>query len=371
MGGYRRDNAQQPQGEQQGPNPRKQREDDLIRFLMGKRGAFLTAMPEIYRERFDDETFALAVVQGVMTCVKSDKNLDNRSKSLLGCDFDSILTATIAALRAGLVPGGAQVWLIRYGSTATLQLGYQGMVELIARTGRYGDPRTDIVHKDDEWEYDAGLGTLRHVYGPGRADCDYKDIAKDFTYAYARIPRLDGGPDVIEVTTVRDALRWKQGSGAWRDSGREMVRKFVLKRAFKYMPKTPETIALIQADNAAEAAEAIEVTATEPSLSPLQVDRRRSNVLTLPAPAPDLEAEEWHRAAEGHAPEPVPAGQVDGETIDRLEQMLGADYGPGDFAKMRADAGMPTARIWTDGSLEAQGAYLRLLQDEAARLYPE
>jgi recombination protein RecT len=99
----------------------------------------------------------------VLTAVATDK-----TGNLVKCSPRSICGAALQAAQLGLSVGVmGEAWLVPYGSEATFQLGYKGLIALASRSGITITAHT--VHQADEFEYELGLEPrLRHI--PARGD---------------------------------------------------------------------------------------------------------------------------------------------------------------------------------------------------------
>jgi len=178
------------------------------------------------------------------------------------CTFESVAASVIVASQMGLEIGvGGQGWIVPYGTTATFVPGWMGLIELLNRSGR-GSAWTGAIY-DGDW-YDCELGDspfLKHK------PCGSKD---KITHVYA-IGRSKGGDwPIIEVwnmpsvVTHRDRYNKvgkKHYSYANENNWEMYARKVALLQVLKYLPKSIELQAAIDASNAADMGEAYTVDA--------------------------------------------------------------------------------------------------------------
>lgn len=316
--------------------------------------------------------------------------LSTKSPKLMQCTAQSLAKSIAICAALDLVPSlgrHSPIDLIPRKTECCAQISARGLSTLAQRRGWLLSPELVYAGEPFEMRTVNGERRLLHEPNPDRAPLDWKTL-EPLRGAYVVATHPTQG-SVWRYMTREDILKRRQQSqdygydikdnrtpdhckaGPWLKWPEEMILKTVIAYGLnRHMVPLEDSLSyalqMIDNERVVIDADAVET----PARSGAAAFRR-----ALPAPnvAADAEAEEWRRAAEGHTPEPekAPAGHVDGSTIDRLESMLDADFGPGDFAKMRADAGMPTARIWSEGSPEAQARYLDLLQAEADRLYPE
>jgi len=173
------------------------------------------------------------------------------------CDIKTVIASIVIAAQLGLEPGVmGQGYLIPYKGTCTFVPGWQGLVDLVSRTGR-ASVETGVVHPGDEFEYEFGTGSkLRHV--PNDASED-----QPFSYVYALGWVRDAQRPVIEVWSRAKVLKHlrkfnKVGDRHYAIKGGEhnlemYGRKVALLQVLKYLPKSVELHTAAQLDYAADA----------------------------------------------------------------------------------------------------------------------
>ena len=178
------------------------------------------------------------------------------------CSFESVAAGVMTASQMGLEIGvGGQGWLIPYGKTATFVPGWMGLVELLNRSGR-ASAWTGAVYDGDRIDWELGDSPyLKHK------PCGEKET---LTHVYA-IGRIKGSDwPVIEVWNVRAVTKHRdrynkvgQKHYSFKDTNNfEMyARKVALLQVLKYLPKSIELQAAIDASNAADSGEAYTVDA--------------------------------------------------------------------------------------------------------------
>lgn len=174
---------------------------------------------------------------------------------LMNCSFDSIAGAIMNASQMGLEIGvGGQGWLIPYGRTATFIPGWQGLVDLCNRSGRASVWTASVRPGAD---FRAYKGTKPHI---DHDDSD-EDPTAPITHVYAVGWVKNAAWPNIEVWNRRkiEAHRDqynKQGKKHYsfaNENNFEMYgRKVALLQVLKYMPKSVELTAAIDASNAVE-----------------------------------------------------------------------------------------------------------------------
>lgn len=210
-----------------------------------------------------------------LTCVqKNDKLLD--------CTPQSLLAAMLESARLGLEPGTKQAAIVPYGEKATFIAQWQGLVELMYRSGRVTSVVAEFIHENDPWQYRIGDGgTFWHE--PDVLSSERGPIV--LAYAYAEIK--GGGRSKIitlnraEAEEVRDqyskayalAERHRREdpegfartpdkgwfNSTWHTEFDAMWRKSAVRRLADWVPQSPELVELLQRENEAGESELPEV----------------------------------------------------------------------------------------------------------------
>ncbi len=187
-----------------------------------------------------------------------------RTPKLAECTPQSLLGALLTCTQLGLEPddAGGRAYLIPYGTTCTLIIGYKGLMDLARRSGDIVGLEARVVYDGDDFDYCYGSEpSLTHK--PKVGALKKTPVA---VYAVARLK--SGDPqfevmDISEVNAIRD--RAKSQSGPWKTDYTEMARKTVMRRLCKYLPSSPE---LSQAVTLGEQADA----GVGQSLAPVMFD---------------------------------------------------------------------------------------------------
>jgi len=84
-----------------------------------------------------------------------------RSEKLQECTPRSFAMAVMACAELGLEPLLGMAYIIPYKTTATLQIGYQGMIQLARNSGEVMDIYAEVVRENDTFRQT--LGTSRSI----------------------------------------------------------------------------------------------------------------------------------------------------------------------------------------------------------------
>lgn len=177
---------------------------------------------------------------------------------LAKCEPRSVFASIIIASQLGLEPGVmGQCYLIPYKDECQLQIGYQGLIELVRRSGKVSRIEAHVVHENDRFEYSVGLVT-KLVHEPV---LDGDPGPARLAYAVAEIK---GGGFHVEVMTRRqiEAIRDRSQNvknakqygkkTPWDTDEEEMWRKTLIRRICKYLPKSAELATALALDNSAD-----------------------------------------------------------------------------------------------------------------------
>lgn len=177
----------------------------------------------------------------------------SQSSQLQECDQRTIIAAVMTASQMGLEIGVlGQGYLIPYKRTCTFVPGWQGIVDIISRTGR-ATVWTGAVYEGDEFDY--GLGDSPFVKHKPKGETD---DPKKITHVYA-CGRVNGSDwPVIDVWPIAKVQRHfkkmnKVGDRHYANTYWEMyARKIPLLQVAKYLPKSIELANAMQMSHAAE-----------------------------------------------------------------------------------------------------------------------
>jgi recombination protein RecT len=220
------------------------------------------------------------------TFVAQIANAMRATPKLWDCDPETVLGAALRCAQLGLPPndGNNLAWILPYGRTATFQIGYGGVMELVRRampgTLFYGAP----VYPNDTFEHVHGTGTFRHV--PAHARRPPKERGGPARAWWVRIDYPNGKQQVHSLS--REDVEYhrsfsKQRDGdAWTKSYDAMALKSVVLDMRKWLPPMAQLTAAQSADGTV-----LDVRDIDPDQP------------ELPTPAPADDDEAWVADAKG------------------------------------------------------------------------
>jgi recombination protein RecT len=201
-----------------------------------------------------------------------------RTPKLADCTMASVCRAMLDLSAMGLEPDGRRAHLIPYGKECQLIVDYKGLAELAMRSGTVSNIHAYVVCENDFFEADTGRVTHK---------VNYKEPRGKMYAAYCLIRFKDGGEKaevmgIDEVEAIRK--RSKAGSaGPWVTDFNEMAKKTAARRAFKWVPLSPEIRDAVDKDSDAIDVHASPVARAEP-LNPFQIPEEASPELKTAEP---------------------------------------------------------------------------------------
>lgn len=214
--------------------------------------------PATLADRLKSESFTDAISKVLPSYLTPDRMVRvafaclRKTPSLQKCDPASFVNAIMRCSMLGLEPGDhlGLVHLIPYGKEVQVQIGYQGLIELVLRTGKVLSLVAKEIYENDEFRVCYGTEEkLIHVPAlKDRGEC----IG---VYAYAK---LIGGTIQSEILTMDEIDRVMRSSktfrnGPWQTHTSAMRRKTAIKQLCKYLPKTSDIIDAIEIDDSTTA----------------------------------------------------------------------------------------------------------------------
>lgn len=171
---------------------------------------------------------------------------------LLECSIESLLGCVLTSAQLGLEPSLlGSCYFVPYKGTASFQIGYKGLIDLVTRKGEVINIVAQEVRKGDNFHYEFGRNeTLKHIPA---ANADRGEI--EYFYAYANMK--NGGfafqvMHVSEIEKIRDnysvSYKYDKNNSIWAKHFSDMALKTVIKRLIKYLPISTETQAAVQHD---------------------------------------------------------------------------------------------------------------------------
>ena len=180
----------------------------------------------------------------------------------------TFLGALMTAAQLGVEPNTplGQAYLIPFNNSrnvngtwvkvpeVTFQLGYQGIIDLVYRSGMAKTMYAKVVYEKDEFEFEFGLNP-KLVHKPYYGADHGKPI-----YYYGVFKSKDGA-EIFEVMSYEDVLEHakkfsksynaKTGkfSGPWDSDFNAMARKTLMLAVLKYAPKKSDFVKAIVSDN--------------------------------------------------------------------------------------------------------------------------
>lgn len=228
--------------------------DDHAKDLMTKKAnqprkasslrSYAKSMVPAFEKALPDSSQAERFSRAVLTALSTNPQLNN-------CTPESFCGAMMMSAQLGLIPNTPEglAYLIPYGNECQFQLGYQGLIQLVWRSGQVRTIQAHVVYSKDEFEYSYGLHpTLFHK------PCKEANRG-DPVYCYATFETISGGYgfEVMSVEEIRaHAKKYSKSYNSkyspWQTNFESMAKKTVLKQALKYAPMSTDFNRQLAAD---------------------------------------------------------------------------------------------------------------------------
>lgn len=185
---------------------------------------------------------------------------------LAGCDPKTIASSVLGVAMSGLTlnPVMGHGYLVPRKGKAVFQPGYQGLIYLLIKSNIVRQVEARVVYENDEFSLEYGTST-NIVHKPVMKDRG--DIA-----GFYAVATDSNGMRYIEHMTkdevMANALRsdmnkkTKTLTGAWDTDFTEMGRKTVIRRLYKYLPKTTDDSSML--DRLSAAMSSVDTQSSEP-----------------------------------------------------------------------------------------------------------
>lgn len=162
-----------------------------------------------------------------------------KSEYLQKCKPSSIRNAVVNVASVGLSlnPAMKLAYLVPRDGLCCLDISYIGLTKIATDTGSVKAVKAEVVRANDDFEYMGPFDRPLHKFDPFATSAQRGDVRGAYTMA-----RLANGETLVETLSMEeiDKIRAKSKakSGPWFDWFEEMVKKSVIKRAYKMWPTT-------------------------------------------------------------------------------------------------------------------------------------
>ncbi|MGL5727585.1 MAG: recombinase RecT [Plesiomonas sp.] len=155
---------------------------------------------------------------------------------------DSMIAAVrnVAAIGVSLNPAAKHAYLVPRGGKVVLDLSYMGLMHIATESGSISWVQCHMVHKNDKYKNRGTKQEPLHDYEAFGGERARGPVVGCYCMA-----KTHDGSYLVEEMTIEEihAIRArsesfkKGGMSPWKTDEGEMIRKTVIKRAYKYWPK--------------------------------------------------------------------------------------------------------------------------------------
>lgn len=198
----------------------------------------------VQEKRFRDIAPDMSFQKEMMYAMQAMSN----NTYLASCDPKSVASAVLGVAMSGLTlnPVMGHGYLVPRKGKAVFQPGYQGLIFLLTKSKIVKQVEARVVYENDMFELEYGSET-KVVHKPNMKDrgnpIGFYAVATDSNDCkYVEYM----SKDEVVVNAMRSDMNKKAGlSGAWQTDFVEMGRKTVIRRLFKYLPKSTDDSSLM------------------------------------------------------------------------------------------------------------------------------
>lgn len=217
----------------------------------------------------------------------------NNNPKLLSCSIDSVMDAFMKCAELNLYPSSVSgdCFVIPYAGEAKFQLGYQGIVKLLARSSIIVTA-CNLIHANDPWDYEEGL--TPKLYHKPDIFSDRGDPIGVYVIMNVQGISIPHAMPKAMIMKFKDlAPGGKTKDSPWnssKDPELWMWKKTCLKQASKKLPKNELLSKAVSWDN--------EATPIKEADTPKTITRPDMSMLDMAASVPDKPEEKQPETAE-------------------------------------------------------------------------
>lgn len=167
-------------------------------------------------------------------------------RKLAACTPTSFYNCIMKSARCGIVPDGANAYLIPYGQECTLQFSYRGLCDFAIREGVAKKFTSDIVRRNDIFKWSNGE-LVEHTINDWDEESRGEIVG---VWVRATLPNGDHQDMRLSKSDIEKIRSKSQNpNGVWKEWYEEMAKKACIKRLFKTMRNTPQLAQIVATDN--------------------------------------------------------------------------------------------------------------------------
>ena len=233
---------------------------NLIEYISNQEGLFLPVLSDESVVWEKEKQFAIQAIQANDYLARIATNNQASLQNAI---------VNIASIGISLNPALKHAYLVPRKGGVCLDLSYMGLLHLAQSSGVILWGQCKIVRANDTYQ-NAGLSKEPNHFSNTFGD------RGEIVGAYCTVKTVDGDHlteemSIAEIFDIRARSEaFKKGNGPWKTDEGEMIRKTVVKRAYKYWPKCERLGSAIQMLN--DNGEGIEKDVTPEFINADQVD---------------------------------------------------------------------------------------------------
>lgn len=175
----------------------------------------------------------------------------NKTPKLLECTKESLWESVLNCASLGLFPDAlGRAYLVPYGKTCQLIIGYKGLIDLAYRSDRIASIQLVVVREGDIFVREPlAMPPIRHTIKEATGDA-FRTLTHVYSVVYLKgcdNPSVDV-MSKREVDEIRNRAK-ASSSGPWSTDYEEMAKKTVFRRHAKVLPMSAELAQALTVDD--------------------------------------------------------------------------------------------------------------------------
>lgn len=215
-----------------------------------------TTAPKTFRDMISAPAYKEQIQQALPKGITAERmtrvvlTAMNKTPKLLECTKESLWESVLNCASLGLFPDAlGRAYLVPYGNTCQLIIGYKGLIDLAYRSDRIASIQLVIVRAGDHFKREPlAMPPISHVIKEAEGDA-----FRVMTHVYSVVYLKDCANPSVDVMSKREVdeirARSKTGkSGPWVTDYEEMAKKTVFRRHAKVLPMSAELVHAMEVD---------------------------------------------------------------------------------------------------------------------------
>lgn len=218
--------------------------------------AVATTAPKTFRDLITAPAYKEQLQQALPRGITAERMVRvvltamNKSPKLMECTKETLWESVLNCASLGLFPDAlGRAYLVPYGKSCQLIIGYKGLIDLAYRSDRIASIQLVVVRQGDHFKREPlAMPPISHVIKEAEGDA-----FRPMTHVYSVVYLKDCANPSVDVMSKREVDEIRQrsktgGSGPWQTDYEEMAKKTVFRRHAKVLPMSAELVHALEVD---------------------------------------------------------------------------------------------------------------------------